>query len=176
MKSVLRSEQGIALALALIMLVVMSLIGIMTLNTTDTELNIASNYGRAQSSTSAATSIVSYAQTTGKIYNDIGTGTIELADGDPATQTIYEQDLAGLGKNVRIREGIQNADGTFEPHTEWNRVEFLGSGPLPPGSGTQANDEDGGFTGRYYLISTAVEESGGAVARVESQLVRVVPK
>jgi len=176
---VVNNQNGIALVLALLMLVVMSLIGIMTLNTTNTELGIASNYKQSQSTISEASSIVAYAQTNGSIYSAIGIDSINLTDGNPATQTVYEKEIAGLGGGLRMREGIEVGDPpVWEAHPEWNRVEYLSMGPLPRGAGTQVNAEDGGFVGRYYLISTAVEEArgGGAVTRVESQLVRVVPK
>lgn len=167
MTRVIDNQRGFALVLALMMIVVLSLLGIMSLNTADTELKIASNYGRSQHSISAASSVVSYAQTNGDIYEQILKEHIDLGDGNPATQSSYETDLAGLGAGVRLHE--QDEDGNSHP--EWNRVEYLGTVTVPPEAGT----EDILFKIRYYKISVMVEESRGAVTRVESQAGRLVP-
>lgn len=156
-----RGERGMVLAFVLIMLAVMTIIGVLALSTSTTELGISGNLWTQQQAYRVAERAIEYSMTNQDIYLNIGSGTIALTNGNPAVDTAFEADIKA-GTNARLREQAGDV----------NEVRFLNSGPLPPGSGSDPTI----FQARYYAVSATGEGPGRANARIESQFVRVVPK
>lgn len=148
-----RNQDGIALILAISMLAIMSVLGMMALSTTDTELNLSGNFRTSQMAFFSAQRAVEYAMTDGDIFNDIGAGSISLGN-DPHKTNI----AAGTGFGI-------DTDAT-------NTVTYQMTGMLPPGSGSDPTY----FESRYYLIDVTGQGPNNSEARVETQIGRIVPK
>ena len=157
------NEKGVALVLAMVMLVLMSILGTFALSTSTTEIGISGNYRNSQDAFYAADSAVEYASTDGNIYASasllvIG-GTVNLnTDAGGAYLT-----------NISINNSgrVSGLDTTAT-----NNVTYLASGSPPPGSGY---DEES-FQARYFLIQVTATGPNESKASVESQTVKIVPK
>jgi len=161
----LDNPRGGALILCLILLAVMSIIGISLLDSTDTELSITRNQRASAEAFSVADRAEQYATVAGPIYAVIGTDFVDLTDRDPATQSTHETAVsAGLPDNNLLDSDTLEAG--------LNRVTFLRSGPLPPGSGSDPTY----FETRYYSINLVAEGPSNSQARVDAQIGRVVAK
>jgi type IV pilus assembly protein PilX len=152
----LGDQKGTALVLALAILAVMSILGALALSTTNTELGITRNYRSSQEAFYAAERAQEYASVAGHIYSTIGVG-------------------APVGLNTDDANKIAVDHGTYTTGLDTdatNEVGYLTSGPLPPSSGSDATL----FELRYYRVSVTGKGPDGAIARVESQIGRLVPK
>jgi len=159
----LRDQRGTALILTLVMLTLMSLLGVLALSTSTTEIGISANFKSSQEAFYAASRGVEYATTNANIYDrPIADFPVTLTDNDASVDTVHEANVAvGTGSK---RSGLQ--DGAV------NQVEFLGSGTLPPGSGSDPTY----FQSRFYAIDVTGQGPGNASVRIEAQVARIVPK
>lgn len=146
----LHNQQGMALLVVVGLLALMSLLGFFALDTTDVEMNIAGNYRGRQQAFFAAERAVEYAMTSESVYAAIGTGAVSLTDAQAA---------------VVAADAVHGRLGTGE-------VAYLTTGPLPPESGS----DPACFATRVYRINVVAEGPMGAMARIEAQVARVVPK
>lgn len=160
MSSALGNQRGMALVLALVMLALMSLIGALALSTSSTEVGISGNYRSSQEAFFAAERAVEYAMTDETIYTTIGTGSVDLSNG-ASTETTHETSIRA-GTSAKLREETGDV----------NRVTYVSTGPLPPGSGSDPTY----FQSRYYIVTVTAEGPNNSSARIESQVARVVPK
>lgn len=159
----LRNQEGFALVLAISMLAVLSVVGVMALNTSTTEIGISGNYRTAQTAFDSAQRALEYATTNGDIYTSLGPGSApyDLDDNDGDGNDGDDTD------EVNIRAG-----------TDWglagtdNSVEFQMAAGLPPGSGSDPTY----FEARYYIVDVTGEGPNNSLARIESQVGRIVPK
>jgi type IV pilus assembly protein PilX len=149
-------QSGMILVLAMSMLFIMSIIGIMALNTSSTEIGISGNHKSSQEAFFAADRAVEYGMTSGDIYLKIGTGTVDLDDDDVDHATSIAAGLSGSG----LKAGADN------------HVTFLTSGSLPPGSGSDPTY----FQARYYIIGVTGQGPKNTESRIEAEVARVVPK
>ena len=95
-KTVMKNENGIALVVAMVMLLLLTMIGIMALNTSSTELRIVGNYRNTEVAFFAAEGGVAFGQTSPTIYN-----ALQLAPPVPVTSwsgstavNIYSADVS----------------------------------------------------------------------------------
>jgi hypothetical protein len=161
--SPLQDERGTALILTLVMLTLMSILGVLALSTSTSEIGISSNYKTSQEAFYAAERAVEYAMTNQDIYDrPTADFPVSLTNNDTAVDTAHEANIA-VGTGSR-RSGLQ--DGAV------NQVEYIGSGPLPPGSGSDPTY----FQSRFYAIDVTGQGPGNASVRVEAQVARIVPK
>jgi hypothetical protein len=65
---IMKNERGIALIVAMVMLVLLTMVGIFALNTSSTELHIVGNYRNTEEAFFAADAGVAYGQTAATIY------------------------------------------------------------------------------------------------------------
>lgn len=163
--SCLQNERGIALVFTLLMLTLMSILGVLALSTATSEIGISSNFKTSQEAFYAAERGVEYAITNQNIYDrPIADFPVNLSNNDTAVDTDHEANIAvGTGYG---RSGLQD-DGNAV-----NQVEYIGSGPLPPGSGSDPTY----FQSRFYAIDVTGQGPGNASVRVEAQVARIVPK
>jgi PilX N-terminal len=152
-----------ALILALIMLTLMSLLGALALSTSTSELGISSNYKSSQEAFYAAERGLEYATTSQAIYDhSLNDFPISLTNNDPSVDTADEANIA-VGTGSR-RSGL--LDGAV------NQVDYIGSGGLPPGSGSDPTY----FQSRFYAIDVTGQGPANAAVRVQAQIARIVPK
>lgn len=154
LKAPLADQRGMVLILAITMLAILSVLGMLALSTTDTELNLSGNFKTSQMAFFSAQRAVEYAMTNGDIFETIGTGEADLETSNHLTNI-----EAGTGY------GLVSAVGN-------NTITFQAAGVLPPGSGSDPTL----FETRYYLIDVTGAGPNNSQARIETQIGRIVPK
>lgn len=146
-------ERGVALVLALWMLVILGLLGTMLLTASNVELRLAANDRASQTALYTADAAVQYGRSDPAIYTTIGTGT----GGSPAGT-------------------VSTASLTVGGHTAQNvNVTYLTVGPPALGSGIDANF----FQMQYFAVrATGVSGAGlnNSQVLVESQVGKPIPK
>lgn len=152
------NEKGVALVMAMVMIVLLSILGAMSLSTSTIEIGISGNYRNSMEALYAAERAVEYAATNGNIYTTIGTSAIH-EDLDNVTHS----------GNISITT-IGRTSGLDAAAT--NEVQFLSSGALPPGSGSDPDL----FGANYYLIAVTGTGPNSVIYKIEAQIARVVPK
>jgi hypothetical protein len=151
-----RNERGIALVVALVMLVLLSILGSFALSTSSSELFIAGNYRNAQDAFYSAEAALEYAEMDPNVYSAI----------IPNTTNNWPSN----GDYNPVPVGSMQAQA---------RVEWLTYGPLPVG---MATDQDVGsglnFQGAYYVVQVigAGRTNTNAAIALEAEIVKVVPK
>ena len=154
------NQHGMALITALVMLVLLTILGAWAVDTSTTELRITGNYRNTREAFYAADAAIKYGQTDAAIYAAI------IPD---RTKPDYAWPRAGNGNGV-------NRDFNAVPGLGANsadvRVEFVASGPPPPGSGADPEL----FQGLYFMVTAVGWGPQHTEAAVESQVVRIVPK
>jgi type IV pilus assembly protein PilX len=151
----LNNQRGAALVLALAMLTIMSILGAWVLSSSTTEIGISGNYRTSQQAFYAADRAVEYAMIDEVIYSTV----------TPANPS--------LSLNATMAENIQADTGNSGLRQDApNQVDFLTSGPLPPGTGSDPTY----FQSRYYAISVTGAGPNNSTARIDAQVARVVPK
>jgi len=146
-------QRGTALILTLVMLTIMSLLGVLSLNTSDTELKISGNYRSQLNAFYAADRAVEYAMVNGNIYATLG--------GDASV--IYN---IAADTTHRLNLAINGGD------LDRGSVRYIAAGALPPGSGSDPSY----FQARYYLIDVTGGGPRGSSTRITTQVARIVPK
>lgn len=130
------------------MLLLLTILGTTLLTSSTTDLQIAGNYRNSQEAFYISDAAVEYAQT----------GNL------PGGQNIY----------TRIIPGIQNSYSssvTIGSRTASFRVQYVGSGPPPAGSG---NDDT--FQANFYNIESTGMSANNTSVGVDSEIARIVPK
>lgn len=149
----LSDQRGIALILALSMLVILSLLGALALSVSTTDVQISSNLKNSQNSFYAAEAAVEYA---------MGNTAI--------TQSTGRTDL-----NLGVHPGYLTMGGTKLDPTAVNEVVSLGPGELPDSLSGRFGREK--FGGAYYTISvTGVGVNERSQTKIEAEQVRVYQK
>lgn len=145
-----RGERGVALVLALGMLVILGLLGAIALATSNTEIRIAGNNRNAQSAFLTAEAAIEYAKTDPVIY--LSTPLVDPVWPVPP-----------------LPPGTINVGATRVANVS---VSFLAAGPPPVGSGVDATT----FSANYFtLVATGTGPNNSAVG-LEAQVGKVVPK
>jgi Tfp pilus assembly protein PilX len=150
-----KGERGVALVLALWMLVILGLLGAMLLAASNVEIRLAANDRRSQTALYVADAAVQYGRSDPVIYTTIGNGTGAFPTGAP--QGTFTLNNLALGT-----ETAQTVN-----------VTFLTVGPPPVGSGLPAT-----YQAQYFSVqATGVSGSGSNVSQVllESQVGRIIP-
>ncbi len=146
-----RGERGAALVISLIMLVFMSILGAVALNTSNSELGISGNYRLSQSSFYAADRAVEYIMRNNTILYSSPGDVFDL------NQSPYKDDL--------------NAGGTRLHDRSVNEVRNTGVGQ-PPRRLTQFTT--GSYGAVYYrLMVTGAGPNDRSLTRVDSMQVRI---
>jgi hypothetical protein len=158
-----KSERGVALVIALVMLVLLTILGAWVLNSASTDLHISGNYRNNQQAFFAGDAAVNYltnANTLTTAYSGMS-GTSYSCPGP------NEPQCPGMPLTVSTVPFSQ-ATGT---------IEFLRSGPLPLGSIYDSDVDYNGnpkFHGLYFDIQTSGTGVNNATAVVEAGVVQVV--
>lgn len=165
-------ERGVALVLALVMLVLLGILGALSLSTSSTELRITGNYRTGQLGFFAAEAAQEYASANPAIYD------IAMA---PLTAIPRGADRLwpAPGTGTSTRSDFNNL--TVGSNAADVRVEYLNCGELPRASGMEVDPAIGAAAlskANYYLVDVAGVTAGANAARmpVEVQVARVVAK
>jgi len=185
----LRNDRGMVLILVLIMLVLLSILGVTVLTSTTSDLHITSNYRNLDDTFYTADAVMDFAQADGIIYSSLL----------PATATVWP--AAGAGVKVNDDGSMSTNANTAYP--DYNRVtvykdaaktiksyahakvNYISTGPVPPGMGTEVDAGLGsgtGFKANFYVVNVIADPTAdGQAANVshvelESHIVRIVPK
>lgn len=142
-RQICRNERGAALIIVLVMLLLLTILGTTLLTSSTTDLQIAGNYRNNEEAFYGADAAVEYAQTDGVIYSTI----------IPGVQNSYSGSRTIGGSTTKFR------------------VEYVGSGPPPFGSG---NDET--FQSNFYIIEATGKSANNSTVEAESEIARIVPK
>lgn len=157
-----KSERGVALVIALVMLVLLTILGAWVLNSASTDIHISGNYRNNQQAFYAGDAAINYltnANTLSAAYSDMSGTNYSKCFGpdepcDPAPSLTMS--------------AVSQATGT---------VEFLRSGPLPLGSAYDSNVDYNGnpqFHGLYFNIQSSSTGMNNAQAVIEAGVVQVV--
>ncbi len=158
------NEKGLALVLALFMLAIMSLIATVSLNISSTEVRISGNYKTGHDAMFGVDRALEYVMVNEDVFTTIGTGEVNVADVTEHLSNI----IAGTDDDGDIETALVTQLDT----TKTNKVQWIATGALPPGSGSDPTY----FQARYYALDLAVVGANNATGSVEAQVVRVVPK
>ncbi len=147
----LGNERGIALIIALVMLVLLTILGAWALTTSSTDLRIAGNYRNTQTAFYTADAMVAY-----------GTNPTTLT-------TAYSFGTAGWSPGHSIT--VQSGD------TGEANVQFIRSGMLPAGTIYDADLDVNGnpkFHGLYFSVTAKGSSGNSGEVTIESAVVQVV--
>lgn len=147
------NERGVALVLALWMLVILGLAGTTLLSSSSVELRLAANTRHSQTALYTADAAIQYAKSDPAIYTTIADGTGAFPVG--ATAGTYTVAAVTVGANT-----AQNVN-----------VTYLTLGPPPVGSGLPAT-----FQAQYFSVQATGVGPNNTQALIESQVGRIIPK
>lgn len=164
--NIIKNEKGVALVLAMVMLVLMSILGAFALSTSTTEIGISGNYRNSQDAFYAADSAVEYASTDGNIY---ASPNLLLIGGFVDLNT----DAGGTYLNNISINNSGRVSGLYPSAT--NRVTYIASGTLPLGFIYEADISEG-YKANYFLITVTTTGPNGSQSNVEAQIAKLVPK
>lgn len=158
----LGNDRGFALILALGMLVLLSILGVMSLSDSATELGIAGNYRAGSKAFTAADRALEYALIHGPTLS--GDSSLNLTDPDK-----------GISADTQVQvdnSGLYSASGE-------NTLTFLAKGAAPPGSGSDAT-VGSGFQAFYYVIRVEgaypLSASNPSRCKLKTQFAQIVPE
>ena len=147
---IVNNQHGVALIMAMIMLVLMSILGALSLSTSTTEIGISGNYKNSQETFYTADAAIERAATDSSIYTTIIPGTTNSWS-NTAAWSIGSSGTVNVGNVI---------------------VQYLSSGSLPPGSGSDPEV----FQAYNFLSTITASGPNSSESRLESQMARIVPK
>jgi Tfp pilus assembly protein PilX len=151
---VCQNEDGVALILVMVMLVMLTFIGLAALSTSSTELFLSANYRRSREAFQAADGMMESALIDGANF-------IPPAGGPGTTSNLVNATLTNTNSS-------NNTVVTATGH-----VTYTGTGAAPAGSGTSAKMN--GFKANYFIVDTKGTGSFNATSRQELVTMRLVP-
>ncbi|MCF6178528.1 MAG: pilus assembly PilX N-terminal domain-containing protein [Geopsychrobacter sp.] len=171
----LGNQQGMALIVTLGILAVLSVLGALLLNTTTTEIKISRNYLDSQQAMYVAERAVEYAyERATNIAGDVDLINDNDGSGNPHVDSIAI-DIDGDGTADASLEANPPV-GTAGHDPDKNRLRFVGAGPPPTGSGSDASK----FKANYYVVRATgvypLAVANPARSTIIAEAGRVVPK
>jgi hypothetical protein len=170
---VLKDESGVALIIVLLMVMLLSILSATMLATSSSELSIAGNYRNNETAFYAAESGVEFGSTFDQIYTSLYDTTTTWPA--PGAGKILDANLAPTGTSNPNRDFNQIAlpGGA----TADVKVEMLGNGKLPPGTGTQEDaglSPGSGFKAKNYVVTVIGHGNNNSQSQIETQVARIV--
>jgi len=170
----LANEHGMALIIAISLLAIMSILGAVLMSSSTHEIQSSGNFRNKQESFYTADRAVEYA--------------MQRAATTSGTVDLYQDSDTSVSPSVLHRDRIQIGNTGLEPSTvdltnadpeQWddrNSSIYIGSGPPPVGSGSDAAI----FIARTYRITTVgispLSASNPARTQMRAQIAKIVPK
>ncbi len=156
------SERGVALIIALVMLVLLTILGAWILNSASTDIHISGNYRNNQQAFYAGDAAINYLTNASTL-----TEAYSAMSGSNNTYCIDSNNADCKAPSLPVST-VSQATGT---------VEFLRSGPLPLGSIYDSDVDYNGnpkFHGLYFNVQTSGTGMNNAQAVIEAGVVQVV--
>jgi len=156
---IIQNERGIAMIMALVLLVLLTMLGAWALDTSSTDLKIAGNYHNAETAFSMADTAATYASNPNILtqacsyITACSNTTVSNTSWSPGTLSISSGNTATL------------------------KVEYLTKGPLPVGSMYDSDVDASGnpkFSGVYFNVTAFGTGPNNANTQVETNVVQVV--
>ncbi len=169
----LDNENGVALILVLVVLVLLSILGFTVLTTSTSELRIVGNNRNMQTAFFAADSAVDFAYTNSAIYSSLVPGT----DSWPAPNSGKILDQYGNPTGDSPDKNYNQV--TVGGQKALVKVSYVETGALPPGTGSEVDagiGSGGGFKANYYSVSVKGSGPNNSQVEIDSYVARVVPK
>ncbi len=171
-----QAEDGFALVLTMSMLLILSILGILVLNLTDTDLAITNNYRSAADAFGAAERAVEYATNPDILFETGDTHFALVQEGSDDFVTDADETVAGATVADRFSDLQDTATGTELVKSEdedVNVVNNLGPSDLPAALRSKFGDE---FAGNFYRINVEAQARNNSRARIETSKVRIFKK
>ncbi len=172
----IRSQRGFALVLTLSMLVILSLLGLLVLNATNTDLLITTNYRSSADAFSAAERAVEYATNPDILFQTDDTQLALLQGGSENFVTDSDQTVAGYNIEDRwghLRDTVTGTELVKSENPSINVVNNLGPNELPVPLRSKFGDD---FAGNYYRINIEAQARNNSRAAIETEKVRIFKK
>jgi hypothetical protein len=151
-KSIMKNERGVALIVAMVMLLLLTMIGIFALNTSSTELRIVGNYRNTEEAFFVADAGVAYAQTAATIYDSLRLGPPVPVTSWPVTGT------------APVSVGSDQADVT---------VVWVASSNIVPAKIAAVTDPDAVKVINHFMGTITGHGPNNATVILESEFVRL---
>ncbi len=161
------NERGSALIISILLLATMSILGIILISSSTTEIQLSGNYRNSQNSFYVADRAIEYAMQS-------------ASDGSDVVDLYNDQNTSLPGTPLHrdmIASGQEDLEASVYSATDdRNSITYLGEGELPPGTG----DDPQFFKARNYAINTVgvfpVNTPNAARTELRSQYAKKVPK
>jgi Tfp pilus assembly protein PilX len=178
--SLLQDDSGMALIIVLVMLMLLSILGATMLVSSTSELKIAGSYRNNAETFAAAEEALVFGRTFADIYNAMsssatlwpqpGAGVVYNADLTPSTTPNHDPSSNNIP--------ILNSAGQPTGITADVKVELVGTGNVPVGSGTQMESGispgSGNFKANTYAVDVTAFGRNNTQVQLESEVARVV--
>jgi len=163
-RSPLDNERGIALIVAISLLAVMSILGVMLLSASTSEIQLSGNFRNTQEAFYAADRAVEYA-------------TQGVAQGETTVDLYNDSDASAVPHRNRVTVGLTGLEpSAVSTADDRNSVTYIGSGPPPLGGGSDAGD----FVAHNYAISVVgvspTSSANPSRSTLRAQVAKIVPK
>jgi Tfp pilus assembly protein PilX len=188
----LKEERGVALIVVLVMLMLLSILGATMLVSSTSELKIAGSYRNSAETFAGAESALVFGRTFSDIYNNLSYS-VTVWPALPSNPlnggqgVIYNADLTVKGPNTGsghdpYSNQIPILDSAGQPTgvTADVKVQLVGTGNVPPGSGTQSESGispgSGNFKANTYAIDVTAfgKNKNNTRVQLESEVARIV--
>lgn len=159
-----KGERGVALVIALVMLVLLTILGAWVLNSASTDIHISGNYRNNQQAFYVGDAAINYLTNANTLT--------EAYSGMSGTNNSY-----CLGPGCNKPATPLTMSSVSSQATATGTVEFLRSGPLPLGSAYDSDVDYNGnpqFHGLYFNVQTSGTGMNNAQAVIEAGVVQVV--
>lgn len=142
-----KSERGIALIMVLIVLLLLSILGATIMTSTTSELRMTGNARNSEDAFFAADCALEFTETNGLVFQSIVPNLL-----DPAHSWPPPGEGNSYGGNYQtVTFAAANANGAMS--TAHVKVDYVATGPVPPGMGAQVDSSLGG-TGTWPTITS----------------------
>jgi hypothetical protein len=178
----LHNEDGMALILVILMVLLLSILSTTMLGTSNSELSIAGNYRNSESAFYAAEAGAAFGVTYDAIYSTLFVGTggesawPKPTFGVKLNPTTFAPD-GGANDAGRKDYNRITIPGTNPPLTADVKVELLSTGKLPSGTGSQEDSGLGpgtGFKANNYVVTVIGNGPRNSKAVVETEIARII--
>lgn len=174
-------ERGAALIVVLVILLLLSILGATMLDSTTSELKIAGNYRNSEEAFYAAEAALTFGMTHESIYTNLyGTTTTWPAPG--AGRVLDENDFS-VTADANDEEGHSNDYNQIKipgtNNTADVKVEFVGTGNLPAGTGSQEDSglsAGSGFKANNFTVSVIAFGPNNARVNIEYMAAKAIPQ
>ena len=178
-----QNEDGMALILVLVVVLLLSLLGTTMLGNSNSELSIAGNYRNSAAAFYAAEAGMAFGTTYDAIYSALYVGGAGVTQWPaPGTGAILDPNNFSSGANSPDRNYNRitipgTGSGNIPVQSADVKVELLGSGKLPTGTGTQEDSglsPGTGFKANNFVVTVIGNGPNNSKAMVETQVARIV--